>query len=165
MNERKRVPLIKPIKKKFRISGLNFLTLLFSLMFFSFLVLTVTISAVAVSEEKHEDMQIDRAKAWEIVKKEVLKDELKGKKIYAAIEPLKAGYEIKSWEKVFKAPETFSQSWFFFIDDQPEANWQHHCRYVFVDAEKGEFEVLKSLTPPDSMEGIEQIFPEKTGEN
>ncbi|MCP5054043.1 MAG: hypothetical protein GY940_43140 [bacterium] len=107
------------------------------------------------------EKNIGKEQAWEIVKKDILKDQLKGKAIYMNIEPLKPGHEIKSWEKVYKVPERFQQCWMFFVDDQADANWQHPCRYVFVDAGTGKYEIIKSHTPPDSMEGMKKIFPGK----
>lgn len=41
----------------------------------------------------------------------------------------------------------YSSSWVFFIDDIPNANWNHDCRYVFVDCETGNYEVLNETEP------------------
>jgi hypothetical protein len=105
--------------------------------------------------------EITREQAWEIVKKEILKDPLKDKAVYISEHPLKANDTIKSWEKVITVPGNFQRCWLVFVDDQYGANWQHKCRYIFVDTASGKYEVIKSLAPPDSMEGMKQIFPEK----
>jgi hypothetical protein len=39
----------------------------------------------------------------------------------------------------------FHDSWAFFSDDHPLANWEHPCRYIFVDASLGTFS-LDSIT-------------------
>jgi len=40
-------------------------------------------------------------------------------------------------------------TWFVFIDDAPEAFFAHHCRYVFIDATSGTYEVIQESWPPD----------------
>ena len=106
-----------------------------------------------------EKKNIDKDRAWEIVKKKILPKDLEGKIIYVSIDLLKAGQSIKSWGHDYKVPENFPQSWFFFVDDQPDANWGHACRYIFVDAGTGKYAVIKASTPPDSMDRMKKIFP------
>lgn len=67
--------------------------------------------------------------------------------VYAAERPLKQGEEIKAFNQVVRGPK--QASWFFFLDDNPYANWQHPCRYVFVGVETGELQLVKGSTPPD----------------
>jgi len=114
-----------------------------------------------------ESNAINAEQAWKIVKTDLLKDQalkdqaLKDKAAYISIELLKADDTIKSWEKVYTVPATFQRCWLIFLDDQYGANWQHKCRYIFVDADSGKYVVVESLTPPDSMEGMKQIFPKQ----
>jgi hypothetical protein len=103
------------------------------------------------------EKNIDKERAREIVKKEILNDNPGGKEIYMAVDLLTAGEAVKSWNQVYKVPGDFRQAWFFFVDDQPGANWGHACRYIFVDADNGKYKILKSLTPPDSMDRMEKI--------
>jgi len=42
----------------------------------------------------------------------------------------------------------FEESWVFFIDDMPVANWAHDCRLVFVDAVNSEYEIIEEMWPP-----------------
>jgi hypothetical protein len=41
-----------------------------------------------------------------------------------------------------------NESWVFFIDDAPLANWAHPCRYVWFDKNSGEYIVLDYEWPP-----------------
>jgi hypothetical protein len=43
----------------------------------------------------------------------------------------------------------YDTNWVFFIDDKPKTNWHHSCRYVFVDANSGDFSIVanKSILP------------------
>jgi len=120
-------------------------------------VLTMTWLEGCLAEEKEKDMGKD--KAWEIINTNIFKDNPGNKIVYVYNEPLTGGYEVKSWGKVYTVPENLKKTWFFFVDDQPDANWQHNCHYIFVDSETGKYTVIKSLTPPDSLEGMTIIYP------
>jgi hypothetical protein len=106
-----------------------------------------------------EKKSIDKDQAWKIVKEKILAKEQKDKIVYVSIDLLKPGQAVKSWGQNYQVPGDFQQAWLFFIDDQPEANWQHACRYIFVDAGSGKYTITKALTPPDSMENMKKIFP------
>ena len=106
-----------------------------------------------------ENACIDKDQAWKIVKEKILAKEQKDKVVYVSSDLLKTGQAVKSWENEYKVPPGFQSAWLFFIDDQPEANWQHACRYIFVDAVSGKYTIIKALTPPDSMDEMKKIFP------
>jgi hypothetical protein len=106
-----------------------------------------------------EKKSIDKDQAWKIVKEKILAKEQKDKIVYVSIDLLKPGQAVKSWGHDYKVPGDFQPAWLFFIDDRPEANWQHACRYIFVDAGSGKYTIIKALTPPDSMENMKKIFP------
>ena len=46
--------------------------------------------------------------------------------------------------------------WLFFIDDVPRANWEHDCRYVFVD-ETGEITVRQATLPPVDLHSFREL--------
>lgn len=110
------------------------------------------------------EKNIDKDQAWDMVKKEILKEQPGNRVVYLNNQVLNAGQEIKSWGEVHKVPANFRQAWLFFVDDQPDANWGHHCRYIFVDTETGKYHIINSLNPPDSLEGMTQIYPQSTSE-
>ena len=106
-----------------------------------------------------EKKSINKDQAWKIVKEKILAKEQKDKIVYVSIDLLKSGQAVKSWGHDYQVPGDFQHAWLFFIDDRPGANWQHACRYIFVDAGSGKYTITKALTPPDSMENMKKIFP------
>ncbi len=40
-----------------------------------------------------------------------------------------------------------NRMWVAFVDDVPEANWGHPCRYLFID-DSGNISQVKNTTPP-----------------
>jgi hypothetical protein len=92
------------------------------------------------------DGGLSREEAYQIVLSEGLGDHLGPEKIYAGKAVLPPRTIIKSWKDQVVSPE--GESWFFFIDDHPAANWGHPCRYVFVDAQSGAYSEVEMLTPP-----------------
>lgn len=103
---------------------------------------------------------IDKEQAWTIVKDKILEGNLENKIVYRHEDLFKTGQELKSWGNVYVVPADFEQAWLFFVDDQPDANWQHACRYIWVDTKNGKYETIKSSTPPDSMTGMLKLSPQ-----
>ncbi len=48
-------------------------------------------------------------------------------------------------------------SWLIFVDEHPFANWSHECKYVFVNVNNGNYEVLTRDVPPLSYGGLSVI--------
>ena len=89
---------------------------------------------------------ISKPAAFQIVLKDVLDESMEGKWVYVAREAVKADTEIKAFNKIVKSPPF--DGWFFFIDDHPWANWEHPCRYVFVNGATGEYRIIPARMPP-----------------
>ena len=88
---------------------------------------------------------IPRDIAYELALKK-LNVSLKDVDIWATKEKLPANLKMNiSWFSV-SSPET--ESWLFFVDDKPMANWDHDCRYVFVDM-NGRVHIHKKSSPPN----------------
>jgi len=54
----------------------------------------------------------------------------------------------------------------YFIDEEPNANWEHKCRYVFVNALTHSIIAIQSKTPPNNLEKwafLSEIKPQTTG--
>jgi hypothetical protein len=110
----------------------------------------------SISQEK-----VDKKQAWIITKDEVLSGCIKNKNIYISNQPLKSGEEIASWSHIYSVPEEFKSAWFVFIDDAPDANWEHPCRYVFIDEITGSYKIVEAKSPPDDLEKMIKIYPKK----
>ena len=53
---------------------------------------------------------------------------------------------VQGWRKAVTLPDT--TGWVFFVDDMPDANWEHPARIVFVRADNGEDVTFDVTTPP-----------------
>lgn len=66
---------------------------------------------------------------------------------------------LRNWQGAVQAP--WGQFWLFFIDDDPHANWEHPCRYVFVARDLSAFGVACARTPIRVLRpGGERVPPE-----
>ena len=92
---------------------------------------------------------LSREEAWSIVKSNVLKGNINDVNVSVMDTLLSENSEIDVMFEDEKAPAF--KSWFFFIDDRPFESWEHPCRYVFVNAETGHYEVLSKKRPPLSV--------------
>lgn len=66
-----------------------------------------------------------------------------------AEEPLSAeDVEIRELGESNAIVAPYSRFWFFFVDDCPQANWAHQCRYIFVSEDCTSLTVLYKMMPP-----------------
>ena len=49
------------------------------------------------------------------------------------------------------------KSWFVFINDLPEANWSHPCKYLFINSQNGEYQTFEQAFPPKKLETMKII--------
>jgi hypothetical protein len=105
--------------------------------------------------------EITAEQAWTVVKEKVLENQLEGKMVYVSPSPVKGGAVIKSMIHEYRAPESMPSAWVVFIDDAPSANWEHPCRYVFVDSASGEHRVLGATSPPDDLDTYARVYPKR----
>ncbi len=70
--------------------------------------------------------------------------------LFGKVQLQPSGARIASWRRpdqvVVERP-----SWFFFVDEQPGANWEHAAKYILVDQETGEITSIPSTTPPQEL--------------
>jgi len=109
-------------------------------------------SVLPVISSNVVDSSISRTDAYELVIDQVLDGSTEGKWAYVSYEPVKAGTVVESWYSSIELPQ--EEGWFFFIDDLPWANWEHPCRYVFVDL-TGDITVYTATTPPTNIRELE----------
>ena len=76
------------------------------------------------------------------------------RRIYARPDLLVGPVSIDNWKETLHLGS--GQGWLFFIDDNPSANWEHGCRYVFVTT-GGDFSTVPSTTPPREMSGFTEF--------
>jgi predicted amidohydrolase len=97
----------------------------------------------------------DREEAESTVLRELFPGGTAGHSLYILPERLDAGSQILDWNAVVH--EVTAPSWFVFIDDAPEANWEHPCRYVFVDAVTRALTVLDHRLPPRRLDEMDSF--------
>lgn len=100
----------------------------------------------------HVKDQPNKEALRELLEKDVLKESLAGKRVYVSRKPLPGKKYIYTWRMKVQVPPKFPRAWFFFVDDMPEANWEHPCRYVFVDVKTHDSVVVKASLPPKNLD-------------
>ena len=105
------------------------------------------------------DLDPDLAEAYNIVlnNETILDGTSTGKLVSVIPDPVDEGTSVEIWggKPALSAP---ASGWLFFIDDYPGANWEHPCRYVFVD-EDDQITVVEAMSPPTNIE-LRQIAGE-----
>ena len=91
--------------------------------------------------------------AKRLVVDDILGGDISGKAIYMVKSPISEGTIARGWRpKVQTFVMPFDRGWFFFIDDHLMANWEHPCRYVFIDYQATEYREFEAYTPPEVWE-------------
>ncbi|MBN2505616.1 MAG: hypothetical protein JXQ71_02870 [Verrucomicrobia bacterium] len=93
-----------------------------------------------------EDREATFEKAGRMVVSEVLGSRTRGAQVLGQGRLVRASQaRIENARGALAAP--WERFWFFFVDDQPGANWEHPCRYVFVAEDFSAFAVEYGRTP------------------
>ena len=72
------------------------------------------------------------------------------KKVYLSDKEVVGLPTIKTIYREISIPQSDGvnhRMWIAFVDDVPEANWGHPCRYLFID-DSGNMSEVKATTPP-----------------
>ncbi len=104
------------------------------------------LSSSFLSIVAQQDVKIMKEEAWGIVQKNVLGGSHDNVNVYVLNRLMEAETSFKSTYGEEVSPKF--DSWFFFIDDMPNANWEHPCRYVFVNSTTGEYHIYNKQRPP-----------------
>lgn len=104
---------------------------------------------------------VGREQAWTIVRHKLLNDNVNDVEVSCYEKVIPAKSKIKTIISDVDTPSF--DSWFFFIDDKPFANWEHPCRYAFVNINDGDVEFVEKKMPPMlSMERIVTHTPKES---
>lgn len=106
------------------------------------ILLCVFLYTFAINAQKN----ISREEAWSFVKTQLLKSDTSRISAYSPSGIVKANSIINSNGDMEESPNY--DSWFFFIDDNPLANWSHSCRYIYVSNEDLTYHVSYRQAPP-----------------
>lgn len=90
-----------------------------------------------------------------IVLDHVLNGNDSGKVVYELPTAVKAGTPVRPKHSIDSVSySAASDSWFFFIDDNPGFRWAHPCRYVFVGCSTGDRTVYDEAFYPDNFDSL-----------
>ncbi len=90
--------------------------------------------------------------AFDAVAGDIGPGKVDGLGIFVSRETLPEGTVITNYKGPFYALQ--QAQWFVMIDDHPGANWEHPCRYVFVDPETGECQFIEATSPPSMLKDM-----------
>jgi hypothetical protein len=95
------------------------------------------------------DAQFTSQQATNLVVDQILTEEIEKVDVFM-IESVKSNQSAISLRNNETIDLPYSSNWVFFVDDRPFANWAHTCRYIFVDAATGAYQVVsKNFFPVD----------------
>lgn len=99
---------------------------------------------------------LTRSDAYQQITNDLLASDLDGRAILA-LNGLVAGGDYISdvHGQTYRAPST---SYFFLVDDHFTANWDHPCRYVFVDYLTGEMTIHAANAPVRHWQSMDELF-------
>ncbi|HUV86726.1 MAG TPA: C13 family peptidase [bacterium] len=118
--------------------------------------LAIILAAAAIAQEevapgdmflKAERFKLRSDDAYKIVVTEVFKGDIGEREVYNSPGPVRAGTVIEDvMGHKFDAPKV--DSWVYFVDDVPGADWGHPAKLVYADAMKGAPSVIDCHFPP-----------------
>ena len=77
---------------------------------------------------------------------QILADDIGKVDVYVASNDISSQDGLQLWDKTLSC--AYSSNWVFFVDDYVFANWAHPCRYIFVNSETGEYQIVNETAPP-----------------
>lgn len=81
---------------------------------------------------------------------QIYQGELGNRALFASPTLKASGAQIASWSNPNQIVVE-RNAWFFFVDEQPGANWEHAARYILVDQVTGEVQSVNAMTPPQDV--------------
>lgn len=115
---------------------------------------TAQMKRLAIKKEIKKEIALEKAK--ELMIKKVYNNQLGEKALYASPVLKKAGVTIASWRNPNQL-KVNKDSWFFFVDEQPGANWEHKASYVLVNKLSGAVERIKAMSPPEEVLNLKPL--------
>lgn len=96
--------------------------------------------------------------AKDLVIDRIFKKDLGKRAMFASPQLKQAGVMIGTWPTPEKI-KVSRDSWFFFIDDAPGANWEHPARFILVDQRSGKIQSIPVSTPPRELSNMKAMNP------
>lgn len=93
--------------------------------------------------------------AHTVVVDQVLNGDTTGVKVYCSPNLTTPGMTVGGWRTSLTLPD--AAGYLCFVDDMPEANWEHPARLVFVDSKTRAWQVYDMKTPPRDFSDFVQM--------
>jgi len=103
--------------------------------------------------------QFSRNDATDLILTQILADNLENVNVYSSFNTLPENGFIPLWHGQ-DLENPYSLSWYFFVDDMVFANWEHPCRYIFVDVATGNYNIIQKRISPQTLETDFEIIHE-----
>lgn len=87
---------------------------------------------------------------------ELFAGDLGRRALYARPGLMKLGATVSGW-RIPGILTVRADSWFFFVDDAPGANWEHPAHYVLVNRATGAIRSLPARTPPRQLQSLRAL--------
>ena len=106
----------------------------------------------------HCNAQISKESAYQFLTTTILNNDWEDKEIFVSTAIISENTNIPTKDTFVTSPSY--KSWFFFVDEDPEAEWWHSCKYVFINSNNN-FTVVNMLSPPNltGMTALNSILP------
>ena len=118
--------------------------------------LFVIIMITLIGVQSRTAAQIDKDQAIGIVKANLTNEELHNWNVLVFPDLIQGQEFYLSSYYVLHC--TYDKSWLFFIDMYPTAQWDHSCKYIFLDQETGNYTTINySIPPQDYWYGWEYV--------
>lgn len=113
------------------------------------------LAAVTAAPQSAAETAVDsREAALAALTDRLLGHSLQGRRVYAADATIANTVTVPLWRG--EVSLSGGRGWLFFVDDKPQANWEHACRYVLV-AQTGAITVAKATTPPKNLDAYTEL--------
>lgn len=121
---------------------------------FLYMLFAILVTACDNDDINFTKGDIPRDVAYELALKK-LNVSLKDVDIWATKEKFPANTTMEITYFELTSPDT--ESWLFFVDEMPLANWGHDCQYAFVDMNGNVFTHKASMPPDFGKYGMSRI--------
>ena len=117
----------------------------------------LVITVLACSHKATEPTEVTLTQAEAIVLSQILNNSDSGKAVYELPIQMRSGTVVRQQGPDSTQCIAPSDSWFFFIDDNPTYRWAHPCRYAFVSCADGKPSVFSEGFPPDNVDSLRVV--------
>lgn len=102
---------------------------------------------LAYGLQANQQKKITKDEAWKIILNDVLESDTSYTEVYVSKFVISSNDTINTMLSYDISPDF--DSWFFFIDENPSQNWNHQCKYIYLNINNGFYIEKEMICPPD----------------